>query len=340
MNAHEKLFLPLIIILSFIIGSCAIQKDSQPIAQTTIASTPANPTAIATNPPQTAMIEYRILLADLQKYFDPDRPPLELPDSEQEGRAMLVINAIYAIDKDRIFLGGRLDFPNNGNAERSVLLQSSDGGEHWTEVMQTTRVSEVEHIVFLGQGDGWALVAGAGERGASMPVMLWHTDDYGETWRIAGKIRTGSGISIVHTTLQFYNSTNGELRLTCIGSSLCKGGDYYSILSTQDSGATWQESYHLFLPYVEGDPGHEKRLVAFTLPKGGRYGSHTGSCYSNNIQECPSYGQDGSEWQAEYSQDRMNLFVRRRLSFESEWTTFILPACVEYRQGVMLGACK
>ncbi len=276
----------------------------------------------------------------MQEYFDSAHPPREPVDNEPDGRATLSILVIYAIDKDQVFLGGSLFFPQGGDAQRSVLLRSSDGGKHWTEVMPTTRVSEVEHIVFLDHGQGWALVSGIGEFGDSWPVMLWRTDDFGETWRIAGKIRTGTGASIVHRTLQFYSSTNGEIRLTCGGSGMCEGGDYYSIISTQDGGETWQESYHLALPFVEGDPGHEKLLTVFTLPKGGLYGSHTGNCYSSDIQECPSYGQDGSEWQAEYSSDMMTLVVRRRLPFENEWTTYMLPACVEYRQGKMMDTCK
>jgi hypothetical protein len=330
---HKKSFLFLIITLAIVVGGYVIFKTPSQATQANF-----KPTASTTNHAQITEVEYQALPVDLQEYFDPAHPPRELVDDEQNGKAELSINVIYAIDKDRVFLGGSLFFPQGGDAQRSVLLLSSDGGMHWTEVMHTTRVSSVEHIVFLGQGQGWALVAGTGELGASWPVMLWHTTDFGETWEIAGKIHTGTGTTSSHLALRFFSSTHGEIQEAGLNKLDMSEGDYYSILSTQDGGISWRESYHLSLPVVDSDLWHDKRLIAFMLPKGGYYGSHAGGC--TNIQECPSYGQDGSEWQAEYSEDWTNLFVRRRSPFENEWVTFILPACVEYNQGEIIGACK
>lgn len=220
MNVRRKTIFFLMAFLAVIVGGYALQKVLPPAIPTEVISTQTNSTATVERLPltasissQTATVEYQVSPADLQQYFDPAYLPRELVDNEPDGRARLSIQVIYAIDKNQVFLGGSLFFPQSGDAQRSVLLRSSDGGKHWKEVMPTTRVSEVEHIVFLDHGLGWALVGGTGEFGASWPVMLWHTDDYGETWRIAGKIRSGTGISIVHMALQFYSSTIGEIRL-------------------------------------------------------------------------------------------------------------------------------
>jgi len=348
MGTRKKSILLLIAVLVIVASGYGILKALYHSDQTIVISAQANPTltekqiSVTTNSTQTAMVEYWVSPAELKEYFLPiDSLMFDFVENEQDDQARLFINVIYAIDKDKVFLGGSLDFSNsNGFFERSVLLRSLDGGKHWTEVMQTARVSKVEHIIFLDQGEGWALVQGTGELGSVMPTILWHTANFGETWEIAGSVSTASDYTRSYKTLKFYSSTHGQISLTCGGSGMCKGGDYYSILSTQDGGVTWQESYHLTLPFVEGDSSYEKRLTAFILPKGGRYGSHVGNCSYINIQECPSYGQDGSEWQAEYSADKMNLSVRRRLPFESEWTTYAVPACVEYRQGKMMEACN
>jgi hypothetical protein len=300
-----------------------------------------HPTTV--NSAQTATVEYWVSPANLQEYLLPflDSPLLGFDENRLDGKAYLQVRVIYAINKDIVFLGGSLFFPSKGDANRSVLLRSVDGGKHWTEVMQTAVVSDVDRIVFLGQGEGWALVIGTGESGSIMPTMLWHTANFGETWDIAGRVSPGSpGALGKYMTLKFYSSTHGEIGFLCDAFGQCEEGSYYSIRSTEDGGVTWQESYHLALPLVEGDPTHENRLAAFILPKGGLYGSHIGNCWYGNIQECPSYGQDGSKWQAEYSEDLTNLFVRRHLPFESEWATFILSACVEYRQGKIIESCS
>jgi hypothetical protein len=315
--------------------------------QTPITSIQVNPTPtggqlspIATRSSQTASVQYWVSPVDLQKYIHLNYQLREFVEVKEDSKARLLIDVIYAIDKNKVFLGGSLSFSNRGDAQRSVLLRSLDGGKQWTEVMPTTIVSEVEHIIFLSQGMGWALVQGAGELGSGMPTMLWHTTNFGETWEIAGRIQGGSSYSGRYTTLKFYNSTHGEISFICDSLGLCQGGNHYSIISTQDGGVSWQESYHLALPLVEDDPFNEKRLSAFILPKRAAYGSRVGNCWYTSIQECPSYGQDGSEWQAEYSIDRLQLLIRRRLPLENEWTTYTLPVCIEYKQGKIMEVCK
>lgn len=351
MKTYKKPILFSIAVLAIVASSYTILRVLQPVLQTENILSQTSPSPVSTekyssataiSSPQTAAVEYRFSPADLKKYLLPlDSPLFDSVENKQDGKAQFFVNVIYAIDKDTVFLGGILGFSNNESFGRSILLRSSDGGKHWTEVMQTARVSEVEHILFLDQGAGWALVEGSGEVGSVMPTILWHTSNFGETWEIAGPISAGSpGAQGWYATLKFYNSTHGEVGFVCDASNLCGGSDYYSILSTVDGGVTWQESYHLSLPLVDGDPSFEKRLSAFILPKGGRYGSYIGGCGYLNIQDCPAYGQDGSEWRAEYSQDQMNLFVRRRLPFESEWTTYMIPSCIEYKQRKMTEACK
>lgn len=297
------------------------------------------------SPPVPAIVEYWVSPFDIREYwvstyeepaifdFPYESPSADPFEYKEDDTARLKINAIYAIDKNTIFLGGFLDFAKKGDALRSVLLRSVDGGRSWKEVMQTLRVHSVTHVVFLENGEGWILVQGVSPAGEAFSPLIWHTTNYGETWQIKGNsFKYGT-----YQSLRFTDSNNGEMRIVC-ETNLCKDNGYFSIITTKDSGTTWQERLYIANPYENETFWNEKLLAAFRLLPGGYYGSY-GICYA---EECPglAYGQDGSEWHAKYSQDTMNLFVSRRLSLDDEWTTYVLPACIEYRQGEMLDSCK
>jgi photosystem II stability/assembly factor-like uncharacterized protein len=349
MKPPKKMNFFILFVLAVLGGGCVSSRtsfrlsDLQQVTPTAIVS--AAPNAVATEslfttapPTKTATVQFQILPVDPENYL----PPLgyELPDFVEydgDGKAWININAIYAIDKDAVFLAGSLSFPY-GNYERSLLLRSTDGGEHWTEVMPTTILSYVEHIAFIDGGEGWALVTGVGELGASMPTMLWHTNNYGEIWNMAGTVSYGSSTFCGYKALRFYDSKHGEISWVCRDPS---PDDFFAILATEDGGLTWQENYRLTLPLpINGDYLDEKLLAAFAVPDGGRYGSHKGNCILN-IKECKAYGQDGSEWEAAlFENDRTRLLVRRLLATESEWMTYALPACFEYQQGKLVGPCE
>jgi photosystem II stability/assembly factor-like uncharacterized protein len=261
---------------------------------------------------------------------------------EQEEKTWVKVDALYAIDITDVFIGGHTLFP--GAANRSFLLRSTDQGLHWTEVMSTTTRSGVTRIAFIGEGEGWALVEGVGDAGEAMPVTIWHSSDYGVTWQMLGNVlyneNKGESIFCYINGMKFYNSRYGEIKIVCRDPG---PHDYFAILSTSDGGITWQRSYSIPLPsQLPGDPGDKRFLSAFADLEGGRFGSHGGRCeFMGDDEICKAFGQDGSEWETKYfGANRGELLIRHRLPVESEWTTYALPACFEFRQGKIIGLCE
>ncbi|MFZ6029377.1 MAG: WD40/YVTN/BNR-like repeat-containing protein [Chloroflexota bacterium] len=351
MNTYKRLTLFFMIILVIVAGGCVTQnvlpspvKPTIVLTQETTAPTETQSSITSTVSIEMATVEYRFSPANLKEYFGPFDIPYhdDFVESQDDGEMRLFVYTLYAIDKDQVFLGGTLipfagiTYP--GMFRRSILLRSTDGGKHWTEVLPTMRASGVHYVTFLDRGEGWALVFGE----YVMPTMLWHTVNFGETWDIAGRVSmNGSSAGEGYRALKFSSSTHGDVGFLCGVSPACgEGMGYYAIQSTEDGGKTWTETFRLQMDQVEEDYLFEKRLAAFTAPKGGRYGSNVGYCNYQTRQECPSYGQDGSEWQAEYSQDKMSLLVYKRLALESQWAVYEIPACVEYRAGKMMEPCN
>lgn len=321
----------------FSLVSSPTSAPSQPVATTTATFSPS-PSATQSAIPQLSSGAY---FTGTIQFLNSPVDPEDCWLCDQEEKARLEVDAVYAIHKDIIFLGGFTLFP--GAANRSFLLRSTDQGLHWTEVMSTTTRSGVTRIAFIEKGEGWALVTGIGDAGEGKPNTLWHSSDYGLTWQIVGNIvykREGDSPFCYITGLRFFDSMHGEIRIVCRSPG---PSDHFAILSTADGGGTWQKSYHLSLPpQIPGDPGDNRLLAAFTESEGGRYGSHAGHCdFVNNVEICKAFGQDGSEWQSEYPGDTRSKFViRHRLPTESEWTTYALPACFEYQQGKLIGPCE
>jgi hypothetical protein len=266
-----------------------------------------------------------------------------------DGKVWLIARVLYAIDNKIAFIGGNLDFPL-ANYNRSVLLRTTDGGLQWTEVLSTTILSQVERVVFLSEGEGWAYIDGIDELGSIMPSMLWHTTDYGLSWALVKNKAYEAPTDyasyddlppcIIHEvrSLRFFNSQNGEL------SEVCRNGgsiDYFAILATENGGQTWHTSFYLPLaPSIEGDYEDKQLLAAFEIPVGGRYGSHSGFCLPYSDGECRAYGQDGSIWKILDSEEQNRLTISHRMPGEGDWTYYQFTDCFEIQQGIMLGSCK
>jgi hypothetical protein len=211
---------------------------------------------------------------------------------------------IYALNKDLVFLFGGLDtFPGTF---RSVLLRSNDGGEHWYEVMEPQRGSEVTEMVFVEDGYGWALVMWTVE--GPGPARLYHTTDYGESWQELPSIPYPGDHSIT-CDLQFFDQQRGQVRVDKYAM------ESYCLLNTTDGGLTWHETGDC-CNADECDyqwPGWREK-VAMTA-------------------------RDGSQWQLETQgfdvpYEARQIIVSRRLLSDDTWTVVSrLPQHFEYSDG-------
>jgi hypothetical protein len=107
------------------------------------------------------------------------------------------------------------------------LLRSTDGGTTWTSVTTT-----MGNVTFGDARDGWAV----GPAPGTLATGLYRTTDGGTTWTsvpspcqrsLAGPLRT----------VAFRSATSG---LAVCATTLGAGGEFHSVLSTSNGGATWQ----------------------------------------------------------------------------------------------------
>jgi hypothetical protein len=80
---------------------------------------------------------------------------------------------------NKIFLSGNLHTPTS--TLYSVLLESDDAGNTWTEPHPRTRASGLDQIQFIDFQNGW--ISGANLQGAPRDPFLLLTADGGKTWR-------------------------------------------------------------------------------------------------------------------------------------------------------------
>ncbi|MCP4542154.1 MAG: hypothetical protein GY832_33950 [Chloroflexi bacterium] len=224
-----------------------------------------------------------------------------LEESAAEYGVFLNIRGIYALNKDVVLLFG--DLATRSESLRSVLLRSADGGKHWSEVMQSEMASDVIEIVFVENGEGWALVlwtvTGPG------PAYLYHTTDWGENWQRLSELPLyGLGAQSYPVGLQFTNSRNGYIKILATSRMLDALSECCCIYETTDAGITWNETSN-----------------CFTID----------DCRFN--ESTKFVAEDGSEWRVE-SQSDGTIQINRRLSSEDGWTIVSnIPARFEYLDG-------
>jgi hypothetical protein len=214
---------------------------------------------------------------------------------------------IYALDKDIVFLFGRLQVL--GGSVRSLLLRSDDGGKHWHEVMQPEKASDVTKLAFVEDGDGWALVMWTVE--GPGPACLYHTTDYGESWQKLSDIPFPGDHSRTFG-MRFLDGQHGRVMVEPLG------GDEGSccILETADGGLTWNET-------------------------GDCYGAD--ECgWSGLRRQVTIWAQDGSQWRLEVqssdvSRDLRRVVLSRRLSPGDTWAVVSsIPVYFEYSNGQLV----
>lgn len=191
------------------------------------------------------------------------------------------IRGMYAINTDIAFIFGGLKVP--AGTIHSLLLRSTDGGNHWKEVMPPINVNDITHVVFIGNGEGWAIATWTLEGDAG--TRLWHTTNYGETWReIKGHPPTTIGIRVFD---------NQHIQVKSLYWWANPNADRYQIWDSYDRGINWNESFSIPV----NDTNLDAVIEAYADAPGGRYGDY----YQCTMWEkpCDAYGQDGSKWQIE-----------------------------------------
>jgi len=235
------------------------------------------------------------------------------------------IRGMYAINKDIAFIFGGLTVPVG--TVRSLLLRSVDGGNHWKEVMPPTNLHDITQVVFIGNGEGWAIATRTleGESG----TKLWHTTDYGETWQKNSNyhlpVASISGIRIFD---------NRHIQFKTLLWSANPKTDRYAIFDSRDGGTSWQENFSVAL----NEDNYYAVIEAYSDTPGGRYGSYY-LCTPWN-KPCDAFGQDGSKWQIEniygnqcingYSFDNL-LYAEVRHLWQDHESKFAIPLYFYYK---------
>ena len=107
------------------------------------------------------------------------------------------------------------------------LLRSTDGGTTWSSMATT-----VGDVTFGYARDGWAVGAAPG----NMATGLYRTTDGGTTWTKVASPCQGS-LAGPLGAVAFRSATSG---LAVCAATLGAGGEFHSVLSTTNGGATWQ----------------------------------------------------------------------------------------------------
>jgi hypothetical protein len=279
MFAKEK-FIFLFSFISIILVSCttshAVATNESDLLTpiSTLASVTSTPIPICVDEPDVkpdnlAALELPDSLTTIESGMD---IPSAWDSPQIKDGLIFYVRGIYAINKDMAFIFGGFNVP--GGTIGSLLLRSTDGGLHWKEVLNPIDYHAITHVVFIDNGEGWAISTWQME--GELDTRFWHTTDYGETWQERkGHLPTSLGIRV-------FDSQHIQVK------SLSWWGDRYMIWDSHDGGTTWSE--------IIGIPVNATNVnavvEAYADMPGGRYGN-----YYRCETVCTAYGQDGSKWQ-------------------------------------------
>jgi len=235
----------------------------------------------------------------------------------------LYVYGIYAIDSNNVFLFGNVTY-------RSILLRSVDRGKTWQESAMTEEKCypcTISHVVFIGDGAGWAIMEEEGEGGE---MYIWHTDNYGIAWKKITEMPRG--IAKIEG-FEFIDINHGRMVQTIFRQSNLDG---ISIFTTSDGGYNWEVSFNRSFP-INLDGQSRIQLLDSYLPveKGGFFGNHWDTLGGSTM----ALGQDGSQWVIENKfgpTDEKKVYVRTRSLGETEWTTYSLPFELRYDNGLII----
>lgn len=237
------------------------------------------------------------------------------------------IRGIYSINKDIAFVFGGLEV-STGARVSSLLFRTSDGGKHWKEVMPRINFNDITHVVFIGNGDGWAIATWTLE--GELGTKLWHTIDYGETWQESKghpPVNSIDGIRIFD---------NKHLQIKSLFWWANPNADAYQIWDSYNGGTNWVKSFSIPV----NEKNFEAVIEAYADSPGGIYGNYYDCIMWRNT--CNTYGQDGSKWQVQNVSrkrcinhtmlyDKLQYAEIRRKWLDQE-TAFALPVYFYYQE--------
>jgi len=171
--------------------------------------------------------------------FDPDDLAVPIEEAEEYG-VDLDVSGLCAIDKNVAFLFGGVGVAPG--ALRSFMLQTTDGGKTWHEVMSPVVGSEVTNVAFTDHEHGWALVMWTVE-GPGALVLFGSTDE-GKTWRQLAEIGRSPGHAVPDgypVSMTFKSAQKGEIELSYEDESTTNDDTREEIetLASGDGGRTW-----------------------------------------------------------------------------------------------------
>jgi len=195
--------------------------------------------------------------------FDPDDIPVPDEQVDEDG-VDLRVSGLCAIDKNLAYLFGGVGVA--AGTLRSFMLQTTDGGKSWHEVMPPVLGSEVTNVAFSDHQHGWALVMWTVEGPGA--IVLFGSTDGGKTWRQLTVI----GRSPVHAvpdgtplSMTFKSARNGEIELEYYSgsSTIDDTREEIETLASDDGGTTWsmvrRESREQ--PPMDGPAAHNDRCI-------------------------------------------------------------------------------
>jgi hypothetical protein len=244
---------------------------------------------------------------------------------------------IFAIDKDLVYIFGAM------SEYRSILLRSENGGLTWKELdiyePECVYGCKLTHVLFIANGEGWAVMEEGGELARHAFIFIWHTHDYGNTWE---EIYQGEKRDYYYDGIlgmEFIDSLHGKMVWI---TGMPPTGETLIIYNTTDGGRSWEKVYE---QYIEMYTDPEVFGAFFPTDKGGFYGNHWRQEYegegSGNVDKATGF--DGSQWEMEeeHSDDFsettlvINRWLRRQLISEEECIIYVMPTQFLYAEGLL-----